>query len=72
MEAGDPKKNITGIYYIPPVKGAGTWAAKINPAVAKNTLIFPTDQMLSSVKIFDSAALNNEKYLTEWNNLISG
>src|SRR5437763_13386555 len=72
MEAGDPKKNITGIYYIPPVKGAGAWAAKVNPAVAKNTLIFPTDQMLSSVKIFDSAALNNEKYLTEWNNLISG
>jgi spermidine/putrescine transport system substrate-binding protein len=72
MEAGDPKKNITGIYYIPPVKGAGTWAAKFNPAVAKNTLIFPTDKMLNSVKIFDNAALNNEKYLTEWNNLISG
>jgi len=23
MEAGDPKQNITGIYYIPPVKGRG-------------------------------------------------
>jgi spermidine/putrescine transport system substrate-binding protein len=72
MEAGDPKKDITGIYYIPPVKGAGAFGAKVNPAVAKNTLIFPTDQMLNSVKIFDSAALNNEKYLTDWNNLISG
>jgi spermidine/putrescine transport system substrate-binding protein len=72
MEAGDPKKDITGIYYIPPVKGAGAWGAKVNPAVAKNTLIFPTNEMLNSVKIFDNAALNNEKYLTEWNNLISG
>jgi spermidine/putrescine transport system substrate-binding protein len=26
MEGGDPKRNITGIYYIPPVKGAGEWA----------------------------------------------
>ena len=72
MEAGDPKRNITGIYYIPPVKGAGTWAKKYDPTVANNPLIFPTETMLSSVKIFDNAALNNEKYLTEWNNLISG
>jgi spermidine/putrescine transport system substrate-binding protein len=72
MEAGDPKRNITGIYYIPPVKGAGEWAKKYNPAVASNELIFPTAKTLNSVHGFDSAALNNEKYLTEWNNLISG
>ncbi|MGB8003764.1 MAG: spermidine/putrescine ABC transporter substrate-binding protein, partial [Gaiellaceae bacterium] len=30
MEAGDPKKNITGIYYIPPVAGAGEWAKKVD------------------------------------------
>jgi hypothetical protein len=72
MEAGDPKRNITGIYYIPPVIGAGTWAKKFNPPVANNPLIFPTAKMLSSVKIFDNKALNNEKYLTQWNNLISG
>jgi spermidine/putrescine transport system substrate-binding protein len=72
MEAGDPKRNITGIYYIPPVKGAGEWAKKFNPAVASNELIFPTEKTLSSVHGFDSAALNNEKYLTDWNNLISG
>ncbi len=71
MEAGDPKRNITGIYYIPPVIGAGTWAKKYDPSVAKNPLIFPTAKMLNSVHIFDNAALNNEKYLTEWNNLIS-
>jgi spermidine/putrescine transport system substrate-binding protein len=72
MEAGNPKKDITGIYYIPPVIGAGKYAAEVNPAIAKNTLIFPTNEMLNSVKIFDNAALNNAKYLTEWNNLISG
>ena len=72
MEAGDPKRDITGIYYIPPVAGAGEWAKKYDPTVAKNTLIFPTKEMLDSVKIFDSKALNNQKYLTQWQNLLSG
>jgi len=72
MEAGDPKRNITGIYYIPPVKGAGTWAKKDNAAVGSDPLIFPTEKTLISVHIFDNAALNNENYLTQWNNLISG
>jgi spermidine/putrescine transport system substrate-binding protein len=72
MEAGNPKQNVTGIYYIPPVAGAGIWAKKYDPSVAENPLIFPTKEMLSKVKIFDSKALNNEKYLTAWQNLISG
>jgi spermidine/putrescine transport system substrate-binding protein len=71
MEAGDPKRNITGIYYIPPVAGAGAEAKKYDPAVAKNVLIFPTKAMLDKVHIFDSKALNNQKYLTQWQNLIS-
>ena len=70
-EAGDPKRNITGIYYIPPVAGAGAEAKKYDPAVAKNTLIFPTKAMLDKVHIFDSKALNNQKYLTQWQNLVS-
>jgi spermidine/putrescine transport system substrate-binding protein len=72
MEAGDPKRNIKGIYYIPPVAGAGEWAKKYDPSVANNPLIFPTKETLSKVKIFDSNALNNQKYLTAWQNLISG
>jgi spermidine/putrescine transport system substrate-binding protein len=72
MEAGDPKRDITGIYYIPPVAGAGTWAKKYDPSVANNPLIFPSKETLSKVKIFDSAALNNQKYLTAWQNLVSG
>jgi spermidine/putrescine transport system substrate-binding protein len=71
MEAGDPKKNITGIYYIPPVQGAAAWARKFNPPIANNPLIFPSAATLNSMHIFDNAALNNEKYQTEWNNLIS-
>jgi spermidine/putrescine transport system substrate-binding protein len=72
MEAGDPKRKIKGIYYIPPVAGAGQWAKKYDPSVANNPLIFPTKKMLDSVHIFDSKALNNQKYLTTWQNLISG
>jgi spermidine/putrescine transport system substrate-binding protein len=71
MEAGDPKRKIVGISYIPPVKGAGEAAKAFNPAAAKNVLIFPTKKMLDSVKLFDSKALNNQKYLTQWQNLIS-
>jgi spermidine/putrescine transport system substrate-binding protein len=71
MEAGDPKRNITGIYYIPPVVGAGEWAKKYDPTVANKPLIFPTKKMLDSVHIFDSKALNNQKYLEQWQNLIS-
>ncbi len=72
MEAGDPKRKIVGIYYIPPVVGAGEWAKKYDPSVASNPLIFPTKKMLDSVHLFDNNALNNQKYLTQWQNLISG
>jgi spermidine/putrescine transport system substrate-binding protein len=60
------------VNYICPVKGAKEELEKIDPGVAKNTLIFPTDEMLDNVKNIDSAALNNEKYITAWQNLISG
>jgi spermidine/putrescine transport system substrate-binding protein len=59
------------VNYICPVKGAKQQLLKIDPAVAKNTLIFPTDKMLDNVHIFDAAALANQKYLTAWQNLIS-
>ncbi len=72
MEAGDPKLNITGIYYIPPVKGAGEWAKKFNPPIAKNPLIFPSAETLAKTHIFDNAALNNETYVNQWNNLALG
>jgi spermidine/putrescine transport system substrate-binding protein len=60
------------VNYICPVKGAKEALEKIDPGVANNTLIFPTNAMLGNAKNIDSAALNNEKYITEWQNLISG
>ena len=72
MEAGDPKRKIVGIYYIPPVKGAKEEALKLDPSVATNELIFPSAKTLSSVHLFDDKALNNQKYLEQWQNLISG
>jgi spermidine/putrescine transport system substrate-binding protein len=60
------------VNYICPVKGAKEELQKIDPGVARNTLIFPTAKMLDNVKGFDAAALANQKYLTAWQNLISG
>ena len=59
------------VNYICPVKGAKAALEKIDPEVANNTLIFPTNKMLANAHNIDSAALNNEKYITEWQNLIS-
>ena len=46
--------------------------AKTDPELAANPLIFPTPKMLSQVHIFDSKALNNQKYLEKWQALIGG
>jgi len=53
------------------VAGAKDVLLKKDPAVAKNTLIFPTKAMLDNARNIDAAALNNEKYITAWQNLIS-
>jgi spermidine/putrescine transport system substrate-binding protein len=72
IEGGNPKTGDTGVYYICPVAGAREQLLSIDASIAKNTLIFPTKKMLGSVHVFDSNALNNQKYLTAWQNLISG
>jgi spermidine/putrescine transport system substrate-binding protein len=59
------------VNYICPVVGAKEVLLKQDPSVAKNTLIFPTKEMLDNVDNFDAQALNNEKYITEWQNLIT-
>lgn len=59
------------VNYICPVVGAKEALQKIDPGVAKNTLIFPTKKMLDNVHTIDPIALNNEKYLTAWQNLVS-
>ena len=60
------------VNYVCPVLGAKEALLKKDPKVANNPLIFPTNAMLDNAKNIDSAALNNEKYITEWQNLISG
>lgn len=60
------------VNYICPVLGAKELLFKQDPAIANNKLIFPTKEMLDNVSSIDPRALNNEKYLTTWNNLISG
>jgi spermidine/putrescine transport system substrate-binding protein len=54
------------VNYITPVKGAKEEAAKIDPKLADNTLIFPDEETLSKVKIFDSKAANKQDYLEKW------
>jgi spermidine/putrescine transport system substrate-binding protein len=60
------------VNYICPVKGAKEELLKIDPGVAKNTLIFPTQKTLDNVHTIDPAALTNQKYQEAWQNLISG
>jgi spermidine/putrescine transport system substrate-binding protein len=59
------------VNYVCPVLGAKEVLLKQDPAVAKNTLIFPTKKQLDMAHTIDPAALNNEKYQTTWQNLIS-
>jgi spermidine/putrescine transport system substrate-binding protein len=59
------------VNYICPVVGAKEVLLKQDPAIANNVLIFPTKKMLDNVHTVDPTALNNEKYQTAWQNLIS-
>jgi spermidine/putrescine transport system substrate-binding protein len=69
----DPKiaaKIAAYIAYVPPVKGTQEEVAKIDPALAKSPLAFPSDEVLSQTHQFDSAALNNQTYIEEWQKAI--
>jgi spermidine/putrescine transport system substrate-binding protein len=58
------------VNYVSPVRGAKAEMHKIDPALADNPLIFPDDETLSKVVIFDSEALSNQDYLEKWQTLI--
>jgi spermidine/putrescine transport system substrate-binding protein len=58
------------VNYICPVVGAKKALLKEDPGVAKNTLIFPTKEMLDNVHIFDAEANRNQKYLERWQQLV--
>jgi spermidine/putrescine transport system substrate-binding protein len=58
------------VNYVTPVKGTKEEAAKLDPKLATNPLIFPDEETLSKVKIFDSKAAGNQDYLEQWQALI--
>jgi spermidine/putrescine transport system substrate-binding protein len=58
------------VNYVSPVKGAKAELAKIDPKLADNPLIFPDEDTLSKVKIFDAEALDNQDYVEKWQTLI--
>jgi spermidine/putrescine transport system substrate-binding protein len=58
------------VNYVSPVKGARAAAVKIDKTLANNPLIFPDEETLSKVVIFDSTALTNQDYLEKWQGLI--
>jgi spermidine/putrescine transport system substrate-binding protein len=69
----DPKiaaKIAAYVNYVTPVEGAREELAKTDPATAKNTLIFPTDAMLTKLHQFDSKALDNEDYIQNWQTVL--
>ena len=64
----DPKisAKIALIGYISAVKGVKDEAVKIDPDAAKNPLIFPDDDILAQLHQNDPAMLNNDDYVTRW------
>jgi spermidine/putrescine transport system substrate-binding protein len=58
------------VNYICPVVGADKVLEKSDPKVAKNPLIFPTQDMLSKVHQFDGNAVNNQNYKQQFQALI--
>jgi spermidine/putrescine transport system substrate-binding protein len=58
------------VNYICPVTGAKAVLLKSDPAVAKNTLIFPTKEMYANVHQIDAKAVNNQKYKKKFQALI--
>jgi spermidine/putrescine transport system substrate-binding protein len=64
----DPKisAKIALIGYISAVKGVKDEAVKLDPDSAKNPLIFPDDNILAQLHQNDPAMLNNDDYVTRW------
>jgi spermidine/putrescine transport system substrate-binding protein len=58
------------VNYVTPVKGAKEELQKTDPETASNPLIFPDEATLAQVKQFDSAALDNEEYITLWQGVL--
>ena len=58
------------VNYICPVAGAKEAIEKIDPSLAKNELIFPSEKTLSRVKAFDTEAADNQEYREKFQGVI--
>jgi spermidine/putrescine transport system substrate-binding protein len=58
------------VAYVPPVKGTKEEIAKIDPELATSPLVFPSDADLAKTYQFDSAALNNQTYIEQWQQVL--
>ena len=58
------------VAYVPPVKGTKEELAKIDPDLANSPLVFPSDADLAKTYQFDSAALNNQTYIEQWQQVL--
>jgi spermidine/putrescine transport system substrate-binding protein len=58
------------VNYICPVVGADKVLEKTDPEVAKNTLIFPSQKMLSNTHQIDPKAVNNQTFKQQFQTLI--
>jgi spermidine/putrescine transport system substrate-binding protein len=55
-----------GTSYISSVKGVKEEAVKLDPTSADNPLIFPDDDTLARVHFNDPAMVNNDDFITRW------
>jgi spermidine/putrescine transport system substrate-binding protein len=58
------------VNYITPVKGTKEAIAKIDPALAKDPLIFPTPEILENLYEFNAEAIENPEYQEKWQAVI--
>jgi spermidine/putrescine transport system substrate-binding protein len=69
----DPKiaaKVEAYINYISPVKGTKEAITEIDPALAKDPLIFPTPEVLENIYEFNAEAIENVEYQEKWQAVI--
>jgi spermidine/putrescine transport system substrate-binding protein len=58
------------VNYITPVKGTKEAITKIDPAFAKDPLIFPTPEVLENLYEFNAEAIENPEYQEKWQAVI--
>jgi spermidine/putrescine transport system substrate-binding protein len=60
------------VNYVTPVKGAQEVLAAEDPDLAESPLIFPSDEVLSKVKIFKSLTEEEETYFNDEFSVVTG